>query len=746
MKEKLRAVGKSCLRKEAAEIATGGAKYAADIVLPNMLHAKILGSPYPHAMVRKIDVSQAEKIEGVVEILTHFNSPKKIFFPPNSKPQPLLNGRVLYVGEPVAVVAAETKDRAEEALAAIRVDYEKLPAVFDPIEAAKPGAPKLHPEGNIADPKGVPLVVEWGDVGKAIEQADVVLEKKVKTPMQSHSPLEPRSCTAYWDGGLLSVWAPTQVPHVVKYDLSRILELPVEKIRVLSRYLGGGFGGKKSEEYAIIAALLSMRTGRPVKLEYSREEETVIGRRRYSTIMKIKLAAKRDGTITAIDFETYYNVGARGDLMGGSLGFNVSFLYLYKYPNARFKAYDVNTNLNTAIPCRGVPLPSIQFCLEQLMDQLAERLNIDPVSIRVKNAYRTGEKMKPFGAILSKYLLKKCADKATEGSGFWRKWKGWSKPVRSEGPRRVGIGVAGSMGWSDYMNHHTSATVKVYPDATAELLIGSQDLGTGSNTTLTQIAAEELGIPFERFRVTAGDTQRTPEDHGAMASRTLKCVGVPVQRAARQAKAKLLEMAAQSLGPKAKVVDFRDGSFIKNDGRKIPLSQVVTKPVVESCQGIREREAAPQRNAIHRGGAVFQVAEVEVDVETGEIKVLNYTAAQDVGKAINPSIVEGQMQGGFLQGMGYALTEEILVNKEGKIMNSNFLDYKIVTARDAPDVKAIILESIEPDGPFGAFGAGEYGINPVAGAIANAVYNAVGIRADEIPMTSERMLKALKKL
>jgi len=747
MDKELKVIGKPLPLNEGEEKVSGKAEYSADIKLDGMLHAKMLASPHPHAIIKKIDISQAEAIDGVAGILTHENVPKNLFCPVETRPMLILSKQVRYVGEPVAVVAAETEEIADKALEAIKVEYEQLPAVFDPIEAAKPNAPKIHPISNIADPvEGEPLVAKWGDVDKAFKEADIVVEKVFKTGAQHTMPMEPRACTANWDGDKLTAWVSTQFPHRVKDDLAEVLELPVSKLRVISHYFGGGFGGKKQEEYPLMAALLSMRTKRPVKLEYSREEEAIVGRRRYSSIENIKLAAKKDGTLTAMRFETYYNVGAYGNHVGGSLDLLVSTLYMYKLDNAVFEVYDVNTNLPTAQPFRGVPLPAYHFGVEQLVDQVAEKAGIDPIEVRLKNTYRTGDTMPPYGAKLSNFAIEECADEMIKASMFKDKWQGWNKPIQVSGSKRRGIGVSLSMGWTDWQFHRSAAIVKVYPDGTAEIIVGSQDLGTGSNTTIQQITAEELGLPMDKVKITTGNTEITPDDWGACGSRTLYCAGTAAEKAAQKAREALINAACSHLGAAKEEVNFKDGE-IQFKGKSVPFSEIIKEPISVTHQNEPPAEVAPFYYATYVGAAVFHVAEVEVDVETGEVQVLKYTAVQDVGKAINPLVVEGQVYGSVLQGLGFALTEEMVLDeKGGKYMNPSFLDYKIYDFQDAPDIQTIAVESNEPTGPFGAIGVGEHCLNPVPGAVANAVYDAIGVRVLESPITPERVLKALGKI
>ncbi|MFC2024614.1 xanthine dehydrogenase family protein molybdopterin-binding subunit [Chloroflexota bacterium] len=747
MKNDFKVIGKTFPLRDGKEKVSGSAQYSADVKLDDMLHAKMLCCPYPHAKIAKIDVNQAEAIDGVVEILTYKNVPKILFAPMETRPMFVLSEKVRYVGEPVAVVAAESEEIADKALEAIKVEYERLPAVFNPVEAAKSDAPKLHPISNIIDPvEGEPLVVEWGDLDGAFKEADIIVGGTFKTPIQSVAPIEPRACVASWDGEELTAWVSTQFPHRVKDDLAEVLRLPFCKIKVISHYFGGGFGGKKQEEYPLMASLLSMRTKRPVKLEYSREEETIAGRRRYSAVENIKLAAKNDGTITAIDCETYYDVGAHGNYVGGSLGFFGSQLYMYNFGNAIFKTYDVNTNLPTAQPFRGVQFPSYLFGLEQLIEQVGEKSGIDPIEIRLRNSYRTGDLTKPYGARLSNYKIEECIEKCISASGFRDIWKGWDKPVRAESSKRRGIGVGLTMGYTDWQIEICAATVKIYPEGTVELFTGAQDIGTGCNTTLPQLVAEELGVPLDRVKLTAGNTGLTPDDFGACASRTLYCNGLAIQGAVQKAREALIDTACRCLNAEKADIEFREGEiYVK--GKKVPLSEIIKEPISGTYKNEARETVAPLCNATYVGPAVFHVAEIEVDMETGEVEVLKYTAVQDAGKAINPPIVEGQMYGGALQGLGYALKEELLFDESsGRILTPNFMDYKIYNFQDAPDIRTIIIESNEPTGPFGAMGVGEHCISPVAATIANAVYNAIGVRLYEIPMTPERILEALGRI
>jgi xanthine dehydrogenase molybdenum-binding subunit len=756
MSREFRVVGKSVPYIDAEEKVTGAAKYSADIQLPGMLYGKILGCPHPHARIKSIDVSEARKIKGVAEILTYRNVPKTGFSRMYFRPYVTLDDTPKFIGDKVAVAAAETEELAEEALSKIKVEYEILPAVFDAIDASKPEAPKIYESGNIADApywEGKPAVFEWGDVEKAFSEADVVVHGAFRTPSQFHAALEPRAYTAAWNGKELTVWMSTQHMFSEREYLSKALGLPTEKITVVARYIGGAFGGKIEDELATITSYLSMKTNRPVKLVYSRTEDCLLGTRRPSQTTRARLAAGKDGGFVAIDFEAYYNVGARGSHLCGSIGFG-RLAEEYRFPNGRFKAYDTNTNLSTGGPMRGIVWPAWNFIVEQLIDAVAEKLEMNPVEIRVKNAYRKGDKTIPAGVIhVDTIAIEKCVERATSAIGFWDKWKGWGKPVRANGAKRIGIGLAYAKGWHDWMAYDTSAIVKIYPDGVCELLIGHTDLGTESSTTLHQIAAEELGTSLAKVRLIMGNTSQAPRDWGAGGSRTLYSVGRAVIRAARIARQKLIDASATKINCSKEDVDIDlESGEVHVKGERIAISEVMKETIIAGYQNTKEEFGEELMYQGHytlsceRGGAQIHMAEVEADIETGEIQVLKYVAVQDVGKAINPAIVKNQFYGGVLQGLGYSLREEILWDKNGKCLNPNFMDYKIFTFADSPDIETIIVEASEDDGPYGAKGIGEMQMNPVGGAIANAVYNAVGVRMYEIPITPERLLKALGKI
>lgn len=746
MTQDFNVVGKTVPLKDAVERVTGAAKYVADVQLPNMLYAKILGSPYPHAIVKRIDTTRACNYPGVRAVITHEEVPEKTVPNPWTREWRILDQHLRCVGDEVVGIAAESEEAAEDALELVSVEYEVLPAVFDPIEAARPDAPKLWPDGNISDPEAKPYVLEWGSPGQALKEAEVVVEGTFRTPMIVHTPLEPHACIAYWEGPNLTAWISTQTPHPCRNALARYFDIPVSNVRVICHFVGGAFGGKYVERYPFIAALLARKAGRPVKLEFTRQEVHTISRRRYASVANVKLGAKNDGTLVAIDYECFYDVGACGNQVGGSCLFWESMPYVYRLQSARFKAWDMNTNLVTAQPFRAVPFPAYHFAVEQLLDILAEKLGISPVEVRLKNTRRTGEILEPYGQVLSDYRIEECLKKATEAIGWNEKWKGWGKQTTS-GKKSRGIGIVTAMGWGNWVPDTTSAMVKVEVDGSATLLTGTQDIGTGSNTTLCQIVAEVLGLSMEDVNIFSGDTAATPTDGGAYASRTMVTGGRAAKRAAEDAKKKILEKAASVLGTKEEELDLRDKKvyFISDPANAFPISDILTNSITGSHSQELPEQVAPLRDRIKLGGGLAHAVELDVDLETGEVRLLKYVAVHDVGTAVNPSVVQNQIYGGVILGLGAALVEELVFDPERSVyVNPDFTDYKILTIGDVPQIEAVIVESLEPTGPFGAKGLGEHpNVLPPA-AVANAIYQATGVRLMELPITPEKILRLMK--
>lgn len=754
-------VGKATPRITAFLEASGTAQYAPDIKLSGMLHAKILRSPFPHAVIKKIDVSKATKLLGVVAVITYKDVPRIAYTgeggPPSisftgeaerpteafPKDEYILDKRVRHVGDKVAAVAAVDEDTAEEALELINVEYKELPAVFDPEEAMKPGAPKIHQsEKNIA----VHILNEWGDIEKGFREADYVFEGSYKTPRQVHAPMEPHGAIADYNqySGELTVWTTTQIPFVNQRILSELLGIPMNKIRIIKTFTGGGFGGKDEILLEPICAVLSMKTGRPVRLILTREEVFIGSRTRHPATIYVKTGVKKDGTITARHVRAILNGGAyasHGPSVTAAMGSRE--IGLYKSPNVKFDGYCVYTNCPVAGAFRGYGNPQQTFGIEQQMDEISEKLVMDPVELRLKNTIRKGDLNPGTGMKLGSCGLQECMTKGAKKMGWMKKRK---MPKYSGASKRRGYGMGIFMhnsGCVPYLPECSSSIVTVNSDGTARVLIGSTDIGQGSSTIMAQIAAEELGISLKDVSVTSADTGIVPFDQGTYGSRTTYIMGNAVMLAARDAKNQILELASKVLGRKAENLEINEGKVRvkKGNKREIPISKIIVGFQFAPKEGkivVGKASFQPLGNAPYFGA---QFMEVEVDTETGQVKVLRVVNAQDVGKAINPTAVEGQMNGTVYMGMGLALTEDQVVDEKGRSLNPNFTEYKLLSASDMPKIDLIIVEDKEPSGPFGAKGVGEGGLDPTAAALANAVYDALGVRVKQMPLLSETVYK-----
>ncbi len=771
----LRVVGKSVAKPDAWEKVRGGSGYPINFRLPGMLHAKLLRSPYAHAKIVKIDISRAKKLNGVRAIITYKDVPKTRFTPYYSSPQMsaslvrdmlVLDDKVRFVGDGVAGVAAETIEAAEEALDLIDVEYERLPAVFDPEEAMKSGVPEIHEgtKNNIA----LAPVLSFGDVEKGFKEADEIFEGRYETPRVHTCYMEPRVCVAQWDEmGNLSVYSSIQAIFGLRQALSFGLGIPESKIRVIKPpYIGGGFGGKLEMSFLEpVCSLLSLKTGRPVRMEYTRLED-FLSTSRHRIRMYLKTGVKKNGTFTARYCKSFLDAGAHATqapvvlMVHGTFG----FLGTYKCANKKWEGYAVYTNSVIGGGYRGYGAPQAAFAVESQIDEICEELRLDPIEMRLKNSHSQGDPHPEIpGLNLTSYALRECIGKGAEGIG----WKRRSSPGSKTGTVRRGIGfacmpiwVSGGFGIPD-VYELSGAVVKVNPDGTVSLNIGVVDIGAGENTVLSQIVAEELGVPFDAVKLTSSDTDSAPYDPGTHASRVTYSCGHAARLAAAEAKKKLLGVAGEMLeaSPADLVVENGD-IYVKGvREKKTTVAEVATAAQLPS---VIMTEKGPQLTGKEKGTIIGAVStaplsnptptaalfvEVEVDMETGEVRVVRAISAHDLGKAINPKAAQGQVEGGFAQGLGYALMENMLFDQEtGTCLTVDFLDYKIPTAREMPKVEVVLLEKTEQTGPFGAKGIGELPIIMPAPAIANAVYNAIGVRIRELPITPEKILGALGKL
>ena len=762
MVKELSVVGKRLPRPDVISKATGAAKYTGDMKLPGMLTGKVLRSPYPHAKILRIDTSKAEKLTGVEAVITSEDMPRKPFgsslpylklAPERAKAavrdERVISDKARFVGDAIAAVAAVNEEIAEEALGLIEVEYEELPAVFDAEEAVKPGAPRIHDfaEGNIAARVSFPFA--QGDVQKGFREADHVVEETFRTTKQKHCQLEPSACIASFDDtGRLTVWSHHQQLHYARRGIAELFDLPVGMVRWISPPIGGAFGLRINFSIQPICVALSLKAGKPVKMEYTTEEEFTTTGTRQPTVQTGKMGVNKDGTIVALQTpKGLVSAGAYLSQAGSTTATFISkFMALYRCRNTAGEVDIVYTNTSRTDAFRGYGNLRGMFILEQLVDMAAESIGMDPVDFRLKNHRQAGEPSWLPSQPIESCALSECIKTGAEKIG-WKK-----KRARKEsGVRKRGVGMATALhvsGGHPFTLEHSSVLVKFNEDGSASLVVSPGELGQGILGTVAQITAEELGIHYEDIHIVTGDTDTTLFDVGAHASCQLYVIGNAALGAARDARGKLLQRAAQTLEVSAEELDTKDGQvFVKaNPEKQVSIAEVVTDAmynfqgdclhIVGSSTFSPTRQSPPYQ-------AVF--IDLEVDTETGEVKLLKVVAANDCGRAINPTTVEGQIEGGIVQGIGYTLTEDYLINKDTGVLESdNFATYKIPSTLDLPEIEVILVEQPDPAGPFGGKGVGELGPLGIAPAIANAIYNAVGVRITELPITPEKVLSGLK--
>ncbi len=762
-------IGKRQVRTDSAAKVTGSAKFAGDFILPGMLVGKILRSPLPHARILNIDKSKALKLKGVRAVATG----KDITDIPHGTmrvdPLPailrdkysLAKEKVRFIGDEVAAVAATDEDIAMEALELIKVEYEELPALFDIWEAMKPDAIRIHENfpGNIS----TMTTFHLGDIEKAFAESDYILEDKYETQRTHHSYLEPHAVTAeYYPSGDVALWSSTQTPFYDKVCIAETIGIPVNKVRVIKPHVGGGFGAK-GEVHTLfpISALLSRMSGKPVTISYTREEDISTTTRRHPTIIEQKIGVKKDGRIMAFDSKILADGGAYQSVSMISIFVMGVFQHgPYKLPNFRFDARRFYTNKPYCGAQRGHGAIQPRFVIESMMDIIAENLNLDPIEIRKINALKAGD------TTMNNFKIRSCGhieslDTASEGIGWKKNWK--------KLPHGKGVGLACNFfasgpGFSQFYTNppsHSGVNITTEEDGTFLLYTGSSDIGQGSETALAMIAAEEIGLSgIDQLKVIAADTATTPLDLGTYGSRLIVCAGNAAKMAAFKIKEELIETAAEMLEANKEDLEAREGGiYVKGNPEKgitikqavktrfqikrIPLTTVgYYNPPVDTGDVSGFAEGKVSLAATWSFGC--HAAEVDVDEETGVVKVKKVAAAHDCGFAINPPAVEGQIEGCVSMTFGQATCEDYRTEK-GWSMTNSFLDYKIPTSEDMPEVQSIIVESIDSEGPFGAKEASEGANIPTIPAIANAVYYATGVRIKDLPITPEKVLRALEK-
>ncbi len=756
-------VGKRTPNIHGATKATGAARFSGDITLPRMLFGKILRSPLAHARIRNIDTSRAERLPGVKAIITGKDTAgiKYGVFPQTRDELALALDRVRYIGDEVAAVAAVDEDTAEEALGLIRVDYEALPAVFDPVEAMEPGAPQIHE--HAANNVGVHVRIPFGDVEAGFARADYIREDRFQTQFISHCQMEPYAVAANSQtSGELEVWVPNASPFTRKRALSNLLRLPMDNVRVHHVFIGGHFGGRSeliSGDYC--ASLLSMKAGRPVRITYTREETLCNTRQKHAFAVDIKTGVRRNGALVAQSIRVVGDGGAY--VSTGAIAVTVPavmLLSVYRMPDFLYEAHRVYTNKPPCGAMRGHGNQQIRFAIERQMDAIARELDLDPVEIRLENAVQTGDVLPYRSKVFSCGLRQSILEAVQASSWNERSLRKKSTSDVQAGPARgLGIGVASIIsGFSMGVRTLSGAFIKFNEDAQATLLTGIVDNGQGNETMAAQIAAEVLGVEVGDVRVVNADTATTPQDPGSYSMQSTFTGGNAVLAAAADARGQILEIAAEKLEANPGDLDLKEKCiFVKGSpDRAIGLRDVIWAglaagrpvlgrghymPEVDSADWYQGRIEGQMTGAYTFGTTI---AEVQVDRETGQVDVLEVVAAHDCGRAINPMLVEGQIEGSVPLGHGQALTEEV-VQADGQVLNPDFIGYAMPTAADAPRVKSIIIETEDPLGPFGAKEAAESINIAIIPTLASAIEAATGVDVRSLPITPEKVLEALEQ-
>ncbi len=757
-------VGKPVPRLDAPEKVTGRAVYSVDVELPGMLYGATLRSPLAHARIIEIDTSEARKATGVKAVVTGKDFP--FLFGPMIKDQPFLAiDRVRYVGEPVAAVAAETEAAAQVAMEKIRVQYEELPAVFDPREAAEEGALLIHenldkyersprytiiPGTNICTLRTYAL----GDLDEGFAAADEIFEDEFYVHAVAHAPMETHAAVVQYVSpeGQFIIWSATDAPYRRAKELAQALGISFNQIRFISTYSGGGFGGKGAMvAEAVAVALARFTRGRPVKIVFSREEELTASQIRLAAFLKLKTGVKKNGTFTARRAGIIWDSGAYASKAPEvSVRGALTVFGPYRIPNLELISRLVYTNKEISGAYRGFGTTQVTWACEVQMDIMAEKLKIDPLEIRLKNGYIDGDRYIN-GQVMRRVGLRETLEKASREVGW-----GQPKP-RGSGSKVRGRGLATMIKGTNTPTD-SYCFIKVNEDASITLLSSAVEIGSGQKTVLAQIAADAIGVPLESISITNPDTHVTPYDFGQTSSRTTYHMGNAILMAGQEIRKKLLELAGNILKTDPSRLSISDGKvFEEGVGERITLKELLAKkfgrkggtilgeghyspansPLLDASPGLKGMSSIFWIFATHG-------AEVEVDTETGVVKVLKIAAAHDVGRAINPMGCEQQIEGAVIMGISNALFEEFMMEK-GRILNDTLADYKLATMMDTPEIIPILVETYHQEGPFGAKGVGEPAAAPTGPAIANAIFDALGIRIKDLPITPEKILAALRE-
>ena len=751
-------IGKSVPRIDGVAKATGQARYIGDLKFPNMLVGKILRSPHAHARILNIDTSEAEKLPGVKAVITHKDVPSRKFglSPARWDETIFCIDKVRFFGDKVAAVAAVDEETAYKALKLIKVDYEVLPAVFDAFEALKEGAPQIFEEypGNV----NTEIHQNFGDVEKAFKEAHYVRRDRFDGQRTYHAPLEPHAAIAFWEGKRVTIYSSIQSVHYLQYHLSRVFGMPMGDVRVLKTYVGGGFGGKldpSAVDFASVA--LSKKTGRPVKVSFNRKEMFYNNRGRHAQFMELTTGVTKEGKILGVhanfvmDGGAYTGLGVASAYYAGAL-----LTVLYDFDNYKFDMVRAVTNLPPCGAQRGHGQPQPRYAFESHLDHIAEDLGIDPIQIRIINA-RKPKTVTVNDFKVDSYALKEALEKAREISG-WQEKKG--KLARGRG---IGVGNGGFVSGAGYPCYrtdlpHAVAIIRMNDDGTmATLYTGAVEIGQGSDTVLLQMAAEAMGYRFEDMKIVAGDTDLGTHDFGAYASRQTLMGGWAVKMAGEEIKEKILQMASEMMRVLPEQLDVKQGVVFQkaHPEETLTYAEVARTYFVKYGSLIGQGSYSPPKlGGTFKGApvgtspaysAATQVAEVQIDEEPGEVEVLEAWDVHDCGMVINPALLHAQVHGAFYMGMGESIWEEILFDEKGDVLNGNFSEYRMPTALDMPPVASELVDTEDPNAPWGVKEVGEGATTPTMGCIANAIYDAMGVRIGSLPLTYEKVWRALKE-
>ena len=733
---------------------TGRAVYTVDMKRPGMLYARTLRSPYASANIRGIDYSKALELPGVWAVVTHEDA--KLLYKPShgSAREYGLDDMVRYVGDKVAMVAAETEEIANQALELIEVDYEVLPFVVDMEEAMRPDAPVVHPERQELGVKGNILETseqEWGNAEEGFKEADFIIENRFTTPRVCHCAIEPHAMLAEWDlDGNLTMWSSEQTAFMIRDSLAEALKMPRSKIRfIVPEFVGGGFGGKYESAEKIALAILAKKAGKPVMWRLTREEEFYTTRTRSPCIFETKTGVKKDGTFVARQIRAIVDVGsyAWGAIMASRAASYMTMLY--KCANIKYTGYGVFTNTPPSGAMRGFTSTPVHYAMEAEIDEIAAAIGMDPLEFRLKNKLNVGDIIPLNGVPVSSSGLEETMLKGAEAIGWHRRNP---QPGSTDGRYKRGIGMASYCHYSPMLKATErsigNALLKANVDGSFHLLLGVADIGQGLRTIMAQICAEALGGKLDEIDVTLADTSVTPWGTTTAASRSTIETGGAVKEAADEMRMRLITLASETMGLLEDNLEAKDGRIYEstNPSNGLSFGEILRHPDVylrgDNVIVTKATYSVPQ--FVPPYGSQF--AEVEVDTETGEVRVIKMVASSDVGRAIHPKSVEGQLEGGIHMGIGFALAEELKIDPEtGRTLNPNFLDYKMYRSGDMPELEIIIVEPIDPYSVYGLKGVGEMTVIATAPAVRNAIFNATGAKVFRLPLTSENVYAALKE-